>query len=154
MADMVKRIHKKGAEFLNEGEEILAAAVVSPVGQFKKTVAFGAVGGVVGAVAGAAIKGSAQDSTPGSMAESFPPKRQSILAVSNQRWIMFEQSSMSGSVKGVSDEWSHADISSIEIEKGKLLHKVNVSFSDGSVAQVEAVNASKPEQLVEAAASL
>ncbi len=152
MADMVKRIHKKGAEFLNPGEQVLAASVVMPVGGFKKTVAFGAVGGVVGAAVGAF--GDGDNPEPDTMAESFATNKQAILALSNQRWILFEQGSMSGAVKGVSGEWSHADISSIEIEKGKLLHKVNVSFSDGSVAKVEAVKASKPEKLVEAAASL
>ncbi len=101
MVDMVKKIHKKGAEHLNLAEKIQAAAVVQAVGQFKKQVAFGAVGGLVGAAIGQAIGGKADGAEAGSMADSFPSAKQAILAISDQRWILFEQSVMSGGPKGV-----------------------------------------------------
>ncbi len=154
MVDMVKKIHSKGAELLNPGEQILGACPVGAVGQFKKSVAFGAVGGLVGAAVGSAIKGKVDEATPGSMAESFTVTRQAILAVSNQRWILFEQGAMSGSPKSVSGEWPHDAIEKLEIETGKLTCKVNVCFADGSVAQIEAIKAGKPEKLAEAAAQL
>lgn len=152
MADMVKRIQKKGAEYLQPGEQIRGACTVMSVGQFKKTVAFGAIGGAVGAAIGAS--GSNKQNAPaGSMAQSFPAVRQSILAVSDQRWILFEQGAMTGGIKGVSAEWTRDQIHAIEVEKGKLTSKVNLRFSDGSTAQLEAVKGSKPQQLVEAAAA-
>ena len=154
MVDMVKKLHKKSSGLLNPEEEILGACAVMSVGQFKKTVAFGAVGGLVGAAVGQAIRGKADQTESGSMAESFPELRQAILAVSNQRWIVFEQSAMSGGAKAVAAQWPHEAIDGLEITKGALTSKLDVRFSDGSVAQVEAVRAAKPHKLVEATSNL
>lgn len=41
-------------------------------------------------------------------------------------------------------------ITAVDMEKGRLTSKLDVRFSDGSVAQVEAVKGAKPEKLVEA----
>jgi hypothetical protein len=152
MVDMVKKIHKKSSELLHPGEEILGACVVSPVGQFKKSVAFGAVGGLVGAAVGAAIKGGSDVPEPNSQADSFPLTKQSILAVSEQRWILFEQSAMSGAPKGVLGEWSRSEIQSLDQERGKLTSRLKLRFADGSTAEMEAVKAAKPDSLVAAAA--
>ncbi len=150
MVDMAKKIHKKGAEFLAPGEKVIAASTIAAVGQFKKSVAFGAVGGLAGAAIGSAIKGKADEAEGGSMADDFPDHRQAILALSNQRWLLFEQGAMSGAPKALSAEWPHDQIKAIEIEKGKLTSKVSVVFADGSTAQAEAIKAAKPEQLAEA----
>ncbi|MCB0996420.1 MAG: hypothetical protein KDB21_15090 [Acidimicrobiales bacterium] len=154
MVDMVKKVHKKGSEFLRPGEQLLAACVVSTVGQFKKTVAFGAVGGVVGAAVGSAIAGKAPAAEAGSMADSFPLRKQSILGLSAQRWVLFEQSAMSGAPKGVLGEWGHDQITGIDVEPGKLTSRINLHFADGSTATLEAVKAAKPDTLVGAAATL
>jgi hypothetical protein len=154
MVDMVKKVHKKGGELLNAGETVLGAATVTEAGQFKKSVAFGAIGGAVGAAVGHAMKGKGDEADAGTMADSWPQMKQSILALSDQRWILFEQGMMSGGPKSVVAEWPHSAIQGIEIEKGKLTSKLNVIFSDGSAAQVEAVKGAKPEKLVEAAAAL
>jgi hypothetical protein len=151
MVDMVKKIHKKGAELLLPGEEVLGACVVSPVGQFKKSVAFGVIGGGVGAAVGSAIKGKPDAPDEGSMAGLFPITKQAILAVTTQRWVLFEQGLASGGPKGIDAEWRHEQIRGLELENGKLISKVNVTFDDGSVAQVEAVKAAKPDRLVAAA---
>ncbi len=151
MADMVKRIQKKGAEYLQPGEQIRGACVVMSVGQFKKTVAFGAIGGAVGAAIGASGRNK-QEAPAGSMAELFPAVRQSILAVSDQRWILFDQGSMTGGIKGISAEWPREQIHAIELEKRKMTSLLSLRFSDGSTAQLEAVKGSKPQRLVEAAA--
>lgn len=154
MVDMVKKLHKKNGDLLQPGETILGAATVTAVGQFKKNVAFGAVGGLVGAAVGNAIKGKAPEPEQGTMADAFPQVKQAILAVSDQRWIVFEQSMMSGAAKAVIAEWPHETIQTLEIEAGKLTSKIDVVFADGSVAQVEAVRAAKPQDLVDAAAAL
>ncbi|MCP3912973.1 MAG: hypothetical protein GY745_03225 [Actinomycetia bacterium] len=151
MVDMVKKIHKKGADLLLPGEEVLGASVVTQVGQFKKSVAFGAIGGVVGAAVGSAVGGKADAPDEGTMAESFPTTKQAILAVTTQRWVLFEQGMASGGPKGIAAEWRHEQIRGLELEKGKLTTKVNVMFDDGSVAQVEAVKAAKPDRLIAAA---
>ena len=121
------------------------------VGQFKKMVAFGAVGGLVGAAVGQALGGKTGEVEAGSMADSFPQLRQAILAVSNQRWLLFEQSAISGNAKSIAAQWPLDAIRSVELEKGKMTHQLCIHFADGSAAQVEAVKAAKPEKLIEAA---
>ena len=153
MVDMVKKLHKKNADLLHPGEQVLGAAVVSKVGQFKKNVAFGAIGGLVGAAVGNAIGGKSESAEADTMAESFPEIRQAILALTDQRWILFEQSLMSGAAKSVLTEWPLDAISGLSMEKAKLNHRIDVVFADGSIAQVESVKAAKPGALVEAAAA-
>ncbi|MCP3934539.1 MAG: hypothetical protein GY708_04110 [Actinomycetia bacterium] len=155
MVDMVKKIHKKSQDLLLPGEQILAASAVQAVGQFKKQVAFGAVGGLVGAAVGTAManRERGDGAEADTMADNFPELKQGILAVSDQRWIMFT-AGMSGAPKSVTAQWRHDQISSLSLDKGKLTSKVNITFTDGSVAQVEAVKAAKPAALVEAAASM
>lgn len=150
MVDMVKKIHKKSADLLEDGEQVRAACVIMAVGQFKKSVAFGAIGGVVGAAVGAAVGGKGEEAEAGSMADSFPDGRQQILALSDRRWIVFEQSAMSGAAKAIKAWWPLDAIAGVDIEKGRLTSKLDVRFSDGSVAQVESVKGAKPEKLVEA----
>ena len=147
MVDMVKKLHKKSANLLNPGEQIRAAAVVTAPGQFKKQVAFGAIGGLVGAAVGSAVSGKAPEPEAGTMADSVPSFRQAILAVSDQRWILFEQSAMSGAAKAVAAHWPLDAVTGIDIDAGKLTSKVHVSFADGSVATLEAVKAAKPQTL-------
>lgn len=150
MVDMAKKIHKKGAEFLEPGEKILAATVIGAIGQFKKSVAFGAIGGLAGTAVSSAIKGNTEQTEAGSMADSFPQHRQAILALSDQRWLLFEQGAISGGPKALSAQWPHDQITAIEVEKGKLTSKVGVVFVDGSTAHIEAVKGAKPERLSEA----
>ncbi len=154
MVDMVKKLHKKSSGLLNPGETILGACAIMPVGQFKKTVAFGAVGGLVGAAVGQAIAGKPSPVAEGSMAHDFPTLRQAIFAISDQRWIVFEQSAMSGAAKAIAAQWPLDAITGLEVSEGKLTSKIDVCFADGSVAQAEAVRAAKPASLVDAAASM
>jgi hypothetical protein len=151
---MVKKLHKKSSGLLNPGETILGACAIMPVGQFKKTVAFGAVGGLVGAAVGQAIAGKPSPVAADSMAHEFPALRQAILAVSDQRWVVFQQSAMSGAAKSVAAQWPLEAITGVEITEGKLTSKIDVCFADGSVAHAEAVRAAKPASLVDAAASV
>ena len=152
MVDMVKKIHKKSADLLEPGEELSGACVIMGVGQFKKNVAFGAVGGLVGAAVGQAISGKADEVAAGSMADGFPNTKQAILALSNQRWVVFEQSAMSGAAKSVAASWALEDITSLTAEKGRLTYRIAITFADGSVAQVESVKRAKPGALADAAA--
>lgn len=153
MVDMAKKLHKKNADLLHLGEQVLGAAVVSKVGQFKKNVAFGAIGGLVGAAVAGSTGRKAAEIEAGTMAESFPEIRQAILALTDQRWILFEQSLMSGAAKSVITEWPLDAISGLSMEKAKLNHRIDVVFADGSVVQVESVKAAKPGALVEVAAA-
>ena len=148
MVDMAKKIQKKSPELLNPDEQVLGACVVLPVGQFKKNVAFTAVGGAVGAAIGQAVGGKATPSAEGSLADTLKVTRQAILAITNQRWVLFEQGLMSGGAKSVQGQWPHDHIDRLEFEKSRLTSRIDVVFADGSVAQLEAVKGARPERLV------
>ena len=150
MVDIAKKVNKK-SELLEQGEAALAATTLMKKGQFNKSVAAGAIGGVVGHLAAARMNKGDQDVAGGSMADEFPQMAQSILALTNQRWILFEQSVMSGGPKEIVGAWPHEAIVSIEVEKGKLMSKLTLTFSDGSAVALEAPKANKPAKLVDEA---
>lgn len=150
MVDIAKKVNKKH-ELLQQGEHALAATTLMKKGQFKKSVTAGAIGGVVGHVAAQRMNNGDQTVVEGSMAEAFPQMPQAILALTDQRWVLFEQSTMSGGPKAVVDSWDHDTIVSVSVEKGKLMSKLTLTFRDGSAVELEAPKANKPAKLVEAA---
>ena len=85
------------------------------------------------------------------MADAFPQMTQSIFGLTNQRWILFEQSAMSGGPKEIVSTWDHDAIASVSVEKGKLMAKPTIAFHDGSTVELEAPKANKPGELVEEA---
>lgn len=149
MVDMAKKVNKK-SELMNPREECLAATVVMQKGHFKKSVTAGAIGGVVGAAAAAAMNKGDKEVVEGTMADGFLPQNDAILALTDQRWVVFSKSVMSGGPKELISSIDHADITAVDNEKGKLMNELTLHFSDGSALRVEAPKANKPEKLVEA----
>ncbi len=154
MVDVAKKVRKQGGGFLHPGEEVVAATVVNPVGSFKKNVAFGAVGGLVGAAVGSAISKKQDTPEAGTAAGSFPLDKNRLLALTDQRWLLFELGTMSGKIKDLVGEWPHGHIASLSGEKGRMTTVITLEFADGSTAKVEAVKGVKPEVLIEASARL
>ena len=153
MVDMAKKVNKK-SELMNAGEECLAATVVMKKGHFKKSVTAGAIGGVVGAGIAAAMNKGDDQVAEGTMADGFLPQNDAILALTDQRWVVFSKSVMSGGPKELISSIDHADITAVDNEKGKLMNELTLHFSDGSALRVEAPKANKPEKLVEARAEI
>ncbi len=154
MVDVAKKVRKQGGGFLHPGEEVLAATVINPVGTFKKNVAFGAVGGLVGAAVGSAIAKKGEEPGSGTAAEAFPLAKSSLLALTDNRWLLFELGTVSGKIKDLAAEWPHAHITSITGDKARLTTAITVEFADGSTLGVEAVKGVRPQDLIEAAAAL
>lgn len=152
MVNMVKKVQKKGADLLLDGEEVRAASLVTVVGGLKKQAAFGAAGGLVGTAIGVAMGDTADEVAEGTLASTFPLTKPSILAITNQRWVLFEQGAVSGGPKSVLGQWGLDQITGIAIEAGRIMCKIDITFVDGSVAQAEAVKAAKPQKLSEAMA--
>lgn len=150
MVDIAKKVNKK-SELLEAGESCVAATGILKAGQFNKSVAVGAIGGIVGHAVAAAINRGEETVEQGTMADRFPRLNQAILALTTSRWVVFEQSAMSGGPKAVHTALSHDDIASIEMEKGKLMNRLTLTFRDGSDVTMEAPKANKPQQLIDAA---
>ena len=152
MIDIAKKVNKK-SELLEAGESCVAATGILKAGQFNKSVAMGAIGGIVGQAVAAAINRGEEGPEDGTMAEVFPRMNQAILALTDRRWIVFEQSAMSGGPKAIHTVLEHADITALDMEKGKLMNRLTLTFRDGSDITMEAPKANKPQQLLDAAAA-
>ena len=151
MVDFAKKVTKKGAEFLLPGEEVVAACPMQPVGSFGKQVSMGAVGGLVGAAIGSRMGRNGEAAVAGTMADSFPGGNL-ILAVTDQRFIAFEQSPMGGNPKSVAGEWPRDQVVGMTLEKKKMTMLAEITFSDGSTASGEIVRAAKPDKVAAALA--
>lgn len=150
MVDIAKKVNKK-SELMERGESCVAASGILKAGQFNRSVAAGAIGGIVGHAVAAAMNRGEGGTEDGTMADTFPTLNQAILALTDRRWIVFEQSAMSGGPKAIRAEFAHGDITDLEVEKGKLMNRLTLRFVDGSDITMEAPKANKPQQLIDAA---
>ncbi len=154
MVDWNKKVSKHCGDSLQAGEEFVAATYAEPPGVIGRTVAFGAVGGIVGHAAGArASKKKAEEAealgTTQGIADTIPTAK-GVLALTNSRFLIFGHSALSGRPKDLVFELPRQDVTSASYEKGKLLGKIQLTFSDGSVVQFESAKAGKPQLLAEA----
>ena len=150
MVDIAKKVNKK-SELLEPGESCVAATGILRAGQFNKSVAAGAIGGIVGQAVAAAMNRGEEDAEAGTMAEAFPRLQQAIFALTDRRWIVFEQSAMSGGPKAIHAVLDHGDITGLEMENGKLMGRLTLTFRDGSDVTMEVPKANKPQKLIDAA---
>ncbi len=153
MVDIAKKVNKK-SELMEKGESCVAASGILKAGQFNKSVAAGAIGGIVGHAVAAAMNRGEAGTEDGTMADGFPKLSQAILALTDRRWIVFEQSAMSGGPKAIHTALAHNDITALEMEKGKLMNRLTLTFTDGSDVTMEVPKANKPQQLIDAAARI
>lgn len=147
MIDFTKKIHKHCADDLEPGEEILASTFGQPPGAIRRQVAFGAIGGAVGAVVGEAvankrIEDSEQNNDQGITLEI--PAGKAVLGLSPQRLLVFGHSALSGRPKGLNASIPLDQISSIEVDEGKLAGKMLITFVDDSSVDFDIVKTSGP----------
>ena len=148
MIDFVKKIHKHCADDLEPGEEVLAATFGQPPGAIRRQVAFGAIGGAVGAVAGEALANKRiKDSDQSVGNEGIVldiPKGKAVLGLSAQRLLVFGHSAMSGRPKGLNASVPLDQVQSIEVDQGKLAGKMLITFADGTSVDFDIVKTSGP----------
>lgn len=152
MIDFAKKINKHCAQDLLPGEEVLAATFGQPPGAIRRQVAFGAIGGAVGAIAGEAlaskrIKDSDQKSGEGITLDI--PAGKAVLGLSAQRLLVFGHSALSGRPKGLNASIPLDQVKSIEVDQGKLAGKMLITFVDGSSVDFDIVETSGPGPFAE-----
>ena len=130
MLDIAKKVNKKN-ELLRTGENALAATALVKKGSDKTPMP-------AGVAVGAVTK---------SMADAFPPMNQSILALTNLRWILFEPAS--GGPKHEVASWTHDEIQGLDVDKGALMKRLTLTFADGSAVEAETPKAYRPGRFVE-----
>lgn len=147
MIDFVKKINKHCAGDLEPGEEVLASTFGQPPGAIRRQVAWGAIGGAVGAITGDAlanqrIKDSDQRTGEGITVEI--PAGKAVLGLSNQRLLVFGHSAMSGRPKGLNASIPLEQIQSIDVDQGKLAGKMLITFVDGTAVDFDIVKTAGP----------
>ncbi|MEM7139553.1 MAG: hypothetical protein AAF548_00885 [Actinomycetota bacterium] len=153
MIDFAKKIRKSCAEHLHPGEEVLAGTFVQPAGAFRRQVAMGAVGGIVGAVAGEAMAKKRQESsesTPGEGMTVDIPEGKAVLGLTPQRLLVFGHSTLSGKPKGLNAAIPIDQVKSITHESGKLMGKLVVTFQDDTAVDFDVQKTVKPGPFVDA----
>ena len=147
MIDFVKKINKHCADDLEPGEEVLASTFGQPPGAIRRQVAWGAIGGAVGALTGYAlanqrIKDSEQRTGEGITVEI--PAGKAVLGLSAQRLLVFGHSAMSGRPKGLNASIPLEQIQSIDVDQGKLAGKMLITFVDGTSVDFDIVKTAGP----------
>lgn len=147
MIDFVKKINKHCADDLEPGEEVLASTFGQPPGAIRRQVAWGAIGGAVGALTGDAlanqrIKDSDQRTGEGITVEI--PAGKAVLGLSSQRLLVFGHSAMSGRPKGLNASIPLEQIQSIDVDQGKLAGKMLITFVDGTSVDFDVVKTAGP----------
>ena len=85
MVDFVKKIHKHCADDLEPGEQVLATTFGQPPGAIRRQVAWGALGGAVGAIAGDALANKRIEESEQTRGEGITlqiPEGKAVLALS------------------------------------------------------------------------
>lgn len=144
-----KKIAKVSDQFFLPGEQLVDAITAQPVGGFKKQVG-GAQLGIIGAVVSHKLAEKAQDKIG---AESvapltpFPPV--GLVALTDQRLVVFKQSAMTGKPNEILAEYSRGSIAGMTYEKKKVTSNVTLSFIDGTSVTFETINVAKPDEFVD-----
>ncbi len=153
MIDFAKKIRKSCAGDLEPGEEVVAATFVQPPGAIRRQVAFGAIGGAVGAVAGEAMASTRTKNAPQQAGEGFVvdiPAGKAVLGLTDRRFLVFGHSSLSGKPKGLNASFTLDQVQSIALTTGKLTGSLVVTFVDGTAIDFDVVKTAKPEPFVAA----
>ncbi len=153
MVDWKKKVAKHCGSSLQPGEEFVAATYAEPPGVVGRAVALGAVGGAVGLALGArASKKKTEEAESLGLMQGIAdtiPRAKGVLALTNSRFLIFSHSALSGRPKDLVFELPRQNLAAATYEKGKLLGKIQLTFSDGSAVQFEAAKAGKPQLLAE-----
>ncbi len=152
LINVAKKIEKARDDLgLLPGEEVLAACTTNAKGSMKRMAIMGGIGGAVGAGIAAASdrKKGGGDVEADAMAARYPGS-QLFLVVTDRRLLATTVGAMSGKPKELAAEWRRDELSSIEIERGKLAHTITINFADGSAVECESPRGSDPETLAAA----
>lgn len=161
--DLVKVLKKKVGDAFEPGEEILGAFNANPAKSLGKISLSGGIGsevGVPGVVASemterqlgtqaginvgmrsANKKQQKAQDAEGGLAATFPTGALT-LAVTDRRIAVLGRANPAARLpKSVVKSYERGQITGIEISKKKMMNDVTVSFSDGTVVQLEAAKA-------------
>jgi hypothetical protein len=137
MANITKRVNKKIAERLDEGEEVRVAVLVEPKGTYGKgAFALAAAPGLM--LKRQARKAAEDREAEGGMAVDFPT-RSSVVAATDRRILVIESNGLT--FKETRMEVPLGSLLVGEIGKSGMGHRLQLVFSDGTSVAVDAQRA-------------
>jgi hypothetical protein len=80
-------------------------------------------------------------------ATDFPPR--GLVALTNQRLLVFKQSAMSGKPTEILAEYPRASVASMSCEEKKVTALVTINFVEGTSVTFEAIRSAKPSDFVD-----
>ncbi|MEQ8841207.1 MAG: hypothetical protein RIB98_09505 [Acidimicrobiales bacterium] len=152
MIDFGKKITKSCGDDLEPGETVLAGTFVQPAGAIRRQVAYGAIGGVIGAVVSQKAGEKRANETPTAeegIVIDIPPGK-AVLGLTDRRLLVFGHSAMTGRPKGLNAAIPLDQVAGVTHESGKLTGKLLVSFADGTSIDFDVVKTAKPGPFVDA----
>jgi hypothetical protein len=141
----VDKLAKKAAEILRPGEQLVGAIRTQPSGATVGT----AVGGVIGAgIANRQANKSRSEAGEGSTAANWATGRFAV-GLTDQRLLTYNYTTL-GKPKDLTSELPLDQVTSIELEKKKIMKGVRFGFSDGSSVELECARLENVEDFVSA----
>lgn len=145
MGGYAEKLQDKAGEVLRPGERLLAAVRTSPRGSTTGL----AVGGLVGqAVASRQASKASEQVGEGSLAAAWP-QGQAAVGLTNERVLMFNYTLM-GKPKDLTAEFPLEQITTVDLDKKKIVNSLRFGFTDGSVAEVECKKLEKTDEFLSA----
>ncbi|MGH3119237.1 MAG: PH domain-containing protein [Gaiellales bacterium] len=145
MGGYADKLQKKAGEVLRPDEKLISAVRAAPRGSTTGM----AVGGLVGmAVASRQAKKAHEQLGEGTLASSWP-QGQAAVGLTDQRILTFNYTAM-GKPKDLTGEFPLDQISSVDMEKKKLVNALSFGFVDGSVMVVECKKLEKADDFIAA----
>lgn len=141
----VKKKIEKAADKLGIDEPVVAACTTNPTGTISRmlTRELGLVGGAI-----AGRSGDATTPADGKAAEF--PDGQHFLVLTEQRLLVTDVSTWTGSPKNIVAQWPRADVVAIEAEPGRMDVPLTIAFSDGTAVVVEGARGTDPGAVADA----
>ena len=153
MADWAKKIEKFNENQLSAGESIVAAAFLQPLGVVSSAAITGGIGGLLGMFIGKKVhdsKVTKEDMIMNGKAKDLISGPTIVGVTTANRIVVYEQSVMSGKPKKFIQAFDKNDISHATFEKGKMAHKLTLTFSDGDVASYDYPRGQKTDEFMAA----
>ena len=155
MPDWTKKIRKSVGNDLG-GEELLYATIIQPMGSMNRQV-----GGQLGGLAGAAIaskgkkkKEGAIDGLGEGLAAQIPAGKNLVIGITPTRMLVWNHGAMSGKPKDLALTIPVSDVTSLNIDKGKLSSQAVMRFSDNSAWGFEVARLNNADGFKQAVDSL
>lgn len=127
VGDYTRKVEGAASAVLREDERLLAAVRIEPLGATLP-----------------------DDSPAPPLAATFPTRHAMIVALSDQRLMVFDRTTMLGRPRNLIAEFARADVQMLWGERGSIQHLFTITFTDASRMELAVAGVDRFERLIEA----